>query len=117
MPKTTITHEPWCAEHNGDAEGLRETCGTKSVAFGTVMPAQEGDDEEWQRGSLFIDFAEGEQEAGAFLEYAIDGSRSGYGRLDLTALRAVRAALVDDPKGFLIAIDKTLCAIETGVLA
>ena len=116
MPKTTITHEPWCAEHNGPEVGLPQTCCSKGVQFGPLMPRRRDDIEieieNDTRGSLYVQFAEAEPEAVAMLEWAPH-----FGQLDLQALRAVRHAIADDPKGFLYAIDKTLCAIDADVTA
>lgn len=118
MPKTTITHELWCAEHIGDTEGLRETCCTATASFGTPAPTREGDADEDldQRGSLYVDVAEDEDEPSAFLEYHFE-SPFGTGRLDLQALRAVRHAVADDPEGFMRAIDETLGALEAKMKA
>jgi hypothetical protein len=112
MPKTSITHEPWYAEHIGAEVGVSETCCTRSAYFGPPMPERVGDIhvENDTRGSLFVQFAEDEPEAVATLEVAPHS-----GCIDLTALRAVRAALADDPKGFLYAIDKTLSAVDAEV--
>ena len=114
MPKTTIHHEPWCAEHIGPEVGLSEMCTTNTVDFGPPMPTRPDEpvDENDTRGSMFVQLAEDEPDAVVMVEWAPH-----FGHLDLTALRAVRAALAADPERFLIAIDKTLCAIETGVLA
>ena len=115
MPKTTITHEPWCAEHIGPDVGLPETCCTQGSNFGPPMPERAGDIhvENDTRGSVFVQFAEDEDEAVAMIEWAPHD----HGQLDLPALRAVRHAMADDPEGFMRAIDETLTALEVKVPA
>jgi hypothetical protein len=121
MPKTTITHELWCAEHLGDAEGLRETCCTSTAAFGTLVPVHPGeevDEDMDRRGSLYVDTAEDETEPNVILEYHFPPVVPlGSGRLDVQALRAVRAAVADDPEGFVRAIDETLNVLDARVTA
>lgn len=114
MPKTTVTHETWCAGHIGPDVGLAETCCTNGVDFGSLMPKRQGDpdDEDDTRGSLFVQLAEDEPEAVAMLEWAPKS-----GQLDLGALHAIRAALLEDPAELLRAIEETLAELEVEVSA
>lgn len=110
MPKTTISHEPWCAEHLNDRDscGNGEICSALLPSFGPDMTDGVGDT--YPRGSFFIDQPEAHDEPALHIEF----SPGRTGAMDVDAARSIFEALKADPDGLQAALELALKTIEAG---
>ena len=71
MPETTITHKPWCRQHETDLEG--EHCFSGGFEFGPMKPAQ-GDFPAHRMGDVWAGQQLGvDAEPKVVIEYGIGG--------------------------------------------
>lgn len=104
MPKTTITHEPWCDEHIDEAGW--NCCTSKMQYFGAGVVATDGVED--SSGSIYATQDMGDKEPAFIL---VHGKSSG-GRIELDGLKALLSALDDSPESLRAAAHAALHAIE-----
>ena len=97
MPKTSITHEPWCAEHIGPEVGVSQTCCTAGARFGPLMPERPGDVaiENDTRGTLFVHVLDDEVDVSAGQDQQSDRVEG----LRMCRARTTQVAAEDRPRG------------------
>lgn len=104
MPTTTITHEPWCAEHITEAGW--NSCNTESFQFGPIDRSTEPPD---HKGSMWLKQDENENDGRA----QIVGS---YGdrwfRMNADDAQVILNALRDDAQAVVAALEANLSQID-----